>query len=124
MGKTSRKIYAAFVFTIAPIDGGPKLPKNRRQVASVRIRAPLKRRGGAAFNEDSALKREAAGKQKKLLIRALFVDFHFKLYYCSLMRRRRRLEPKRTKITQMAAAGNYHLAKEASMLTLLWMQDP
>lgn len=27
MGKTSRKIYAAFVFTIAPIDGGPKLPE-------------------------------------------------------------------------------------------------
>lgn len=27
MGKTSRRIYAALVFTIAPIDGGPKLPK-------------------------------------------------------------------------------------------------
>lgn len=67
MGRTSRKIYAAFLFTIAPIDGGPKTPENRRQVASARITAPLKRRGGGVFNEGSALKREAAGKQTKAI---------------------------------------------------------
>lgn len=71
------------------------------------------------FNEDPALKQEAAGKQKKLPFSTLFLR--------SLMRRRRRrrrLEPKRTTITHMAAVGNYHLAKKATMLTLSRMQEP